>query len=200
MKTLQIVRHGQSLNQIRQAPWLDPDLSSEGVHQAESIQDYFADREYDLIISSPLTRARRTFLLSRARAPRAEFDSRLVESTLGRGADYDYREILPYETPDFAEPDQANMWTVPSGARIRSLLADLRERPEERILMFGHCAIFYVLLQHIQGNIYDDEPIMDDQARSILMDNTALSEMRLGSAPGEDRVVEWNLNIQDVLV
>ena len=200
MKTLHIVRHGQSLNQTGQAPWADPDLSTEGVRQARSLSHFFSNREYDLVISSPLTRARRTFRLSGARGRRVEFDSRLVECTLGRGGEYDYRTLLPYSTPNYGEPDRADMWTLPSGERIRSLLWELRDRPEEHILMFGHCGIFYVLLRHIQGDRFHGEPVIDSEVRSILMDNTALSVLALGARPEDDRVVEWNQHVGDVMV
>jgi len=200
MKSLFLVRHGQSRNQIGQEGWLDPDLSEEGIRQAERIRSYFAERTYELIISSPLTRARRTFNLSGARADRCEFDSRLVECAMHDTEEYDYRRLLPYPTPDYAEPDRFNMWKVPSGERIESLLADIRQRPEQQILLFGHCAIFYVLLQHVEGNFLKGEPEFSDEGRRLLMDNTALSELVIGESPEQDRVVRWNLNIQDLLV
>lgn len=188
---LTMIRHAQSKAQTGEQPWLDPELSDLGLHQARRVAGFFSGRQYDLAIVSPLLRARTTFELARIRARKIRFDSRLVEVTLGRGPGYDYREILPYKTPTYGTPDDADMWNLPAGVRVASLLSELRGTPG-RVIMVGHCGIFHVLRAYLNGDPIEGEPMFTEELRPILMDNVGLSTAELGASPRKDRILQWN--------
>lgn len=189
---LHAIRHAESTGQTGEGDWLDPDLSAFGERQARAAADYFSDRTYDLALVSPLRRARRTFELADPPADRARFDSRLVECTLDRGPGYDYRELLPYQTPGYAEADPANMWTAPAGERIASLLEELRSSSLERVLLVAHNGILNVLRSHITGTPITGEPDFDDFVGAYQTDNTAVHGFWVAPRPEEDRLLFWN--------
>ncbi len=193
MKTIYVIRHGQSRAQTGEEPWLDPALTEHGIRQAEQLRNAFTGRTFDHIRISPLQRARETFRLSGASGADVRFDSRLVECTLDRGPGFDYREALPYVTPPLAEPDRADMWNRPSGDRVRSLLDELRSLPGSEILMFGHCGLFAVLRWQIVGEPVEREPDFSGENRRFLIANTAMGVIRLGDSDAEDRLVAWNV-------
>lgn len=188
---LTMIRHAQSKAQTGEQSWLDPELSDLGDRQARHVAAFFSDKQYDLAIVSPLRRARTTFELARIRARTIRFDSRLVEATLGRGPGYDYREILPYTTPEYGESDSADMWNAPAGVRVASLLSELRGT-DGRVILVGHCGIFHVIRAYLCGDPIEGEPVFTEELRPLLMDNVALSTAELGTSPRKDRIMEWN--------
>ena len=197
MTEIHLVRHAQSLAQTGEAPWLDPDLSELGTRQARALGTVLGNARYALTILSPLLRARRTFELARLRTEEIRFDSRLVEVTLNRGKGYDYREILPYATPGYGEPDAVDMWTAAAGVRVASLLSELRG-VRGPVLMIAHCGLLHVVRHYLSGDPIDGEPILNDFVRQQLMNNVALSTAELGATPRGDRIVEWNRTIVDL--
>lgn len=186
------IRHAESTAQTGEGDWLDPDLSAFGDRQARASADYFSDKKYDLVLVSPLRRARRTFELLSPKADHARFDSRLVECTLDRGPGYDYRELLPYPTPGTAEADTADKWTAPAGERIASLLRDLRGLPVARVLLVAHNGILNVLRSHIAGRPIFGEPGFEDLVGAYQTDNTGIHGFIVGEVPTEDRLLFWN--------
>ncbi len=189
---LYTIRHAQSTAQTGEGEWLDPDLSAFGERQAAAAAGFFTDKAFDLALISPLRRARRTFELSSPTVEVARFDSRLVECTLDRGPGYDYRAVLPYETPDTAEPDTADMWTEPAGRRIASLLETLRQHSAERVLLVAHTGILNVLRSHLVGDPIVGEPTLEGMMSAHHTDNTAVHCFVVGKTHTEDRLVFWN--------
>lgn len=189
---LYAMRHAESMAQTGEAEWLDPDLSAFGEEQARAATSYFQDRSFDLILLSPLRRARRTYELSGPRAKTVRFDSRLVECTLDRGPGYDYRELLPYDTPDYAEADQSDMWTVPAGQRVASLLTDLRQLTNNSVLLVAHNGFLNVLRSHIIGRPIMGEPSVHMPLDGLPTDNTGISRFLIDPSQQGDRVIFWN--------
>ncbi len=189
---LYTLRHAESTAQTGEGEWLDPDLSAFGERQAAAAAGFFSDKAFDLALVSPLRRARRTFELASPKVLKARFDSRLVECTLDRGPGYDYRAVLPYETPDSAEADTANMWTAPAGRRVASLLEELRRLSSERVLLVAHTGLLNVLRSHLVGDPILGEPTYEDMMKAHHTDNTAVHCFLLGKTRSEDQLVFWN--------
>jgi broad specificity phosphatase PhoE len=101
-----------------------------------------------------------------------EFDSRLAESNWGQ-PDY-YRPILPLGLPAIAAPDQHDAWLQPVEQRVTALMADLVQRPAERVLLFGHWGIFGALFRVFVGLAADDDLMW------ATMDNTGISLLEQG--------------------
>ena len=82
---LYVVRHGQTninledkINSLN-----DDDLNQTGVKQAIELRNYFAKIDYDLIISSPLTRTSHTSKLLNIKNRNIIYDKRLLERDAG---------------------------------------------------------------------------------------------------------------------
>ena len=189
---LYAMRHAESMAQTGEAEWLDPDLSALGETQARRAASYFQQLRFELILLSPLRRARRTYELSRPLGNVVRFDSRLVECTLDRGPGYDYRELLPYQTPDYAEADAGDMWTAPAGQRVASLLTDLRFLESRRVLLIAHNGLLNVLRSHVIGKPITGEPSVHMPGDGLRTDNAGICRFSIGSGSHEDKVIFWN--------
>ena len=79
-----IVRHGQvSHNALKQYNSKDEDLNKEGVKEAEELKDKIKDMNFDVIISSPLIRAKHTANIINVNNKEVLFDNRLKERDCG---------------------------------------------------------------------------------------------------------------------
>lgn len=173
MKQFWLVRHGESQSQTGEVEdGRNPGLSALGRRQAARLSEPLRDLAVDAILLSPLQRAWQTYQLARVSAPTVEFDSRLAESNWGR-PDY-YRPILPLSTPTIAAPDRHDAWLQPVEQRVTALMADLMQRPEERVLLFGHWGVFGALFRVFVGLAAGDD------LRWATMDNTGISLLEQG--------------------
>jgi broad specificity phosphatase PhoE len=178
MRTIYLVRHAESRSQSEDDDdYLNPGLSELGMRQAERLIEPLKQLHFDAIFISPLRRTTETFQISRAEAPRIEFDSRLVEVVPG------YERILPLMTPDCALPDRHNAWLQNANQRCTDLLDDILAGPEASVLMFGHGGIFSYFFKAFIDCANNDFFIMTD--------NTGISKLEAG---GEiDRMIRyWN--------
>ena len=135
---LWLVRHGETewSRDGRHTSTTDLPLTPGGEAAARSLAPRLADVDFDLVLTSPRQRARRTAEL--AGRPEAESDDDLVEWAYG-----DYEGIT---TPEIRQsvPDWT-VWTHPSpggetvdevSARLDRVMA--RAREHERTLVFAH--------------------------------------------------------------
>lgn len=78
-----IVRHGQvPHNALKQYNTLDEDLTETGVQQARGLREKIKDNHFDIIISSPLIRAKHTAEIL-AEGNKIVFDDRIKERDVG---------------------------------------------------------------------------------------------------------------------
>lgn len=79
-----IVRHGQvPHNALKQYNTSDEDLNELGIRQAEDLRDKIKDINFDVIISSPLLRAKHTATIINTNNNKIIFDDRLKERDCG---------------------------------------------------------------------------------------------------------------------
>ena len=79
-----IVRHGEvPHNALKQYNSEDEDLNEKGISQAEALKDKIKDIDYDIIISSPLIRARHTADIINVNNKEIIFDDRIKERNPG---------------------------------------------------------------------------------------------------------------------
>ena len=105
---VKFVRHGQTdLNYpVRRMQGIsDCDLNSNGIKQAENIRDKLANEDFDIIISSPLKRARHTAeIINEQKRIDIIFDNRIIERNYGNlegelfnkeycNLDYDFESV-----------------------------------------------------------------------------------------------------------
>ncbi len=187
MKRIYLVRHGQSRSQTGEdKDGVDPELSALGIQQARRLVEPLNNIEIDRILISPLRRARHTYQLSQADAPKAEFDSRVIESNWGI-SDY-YEKLLPVATPDIAEPDRHDAWLKDVKERCEDLLKELLNCEEENILLFGHWGLFSAFF--LAFTQWTDIP--NKQGRLVAsMDNAAISLFEVDDR-GNRTIRYWN--------
>ncbi len=139
MSELWLVRHGETewSRDGRHTSTTDLDLTESGVDVARALRDRLADASYDLVLSSPRHRARRTAEL--AGFTDVELDEDLVE--------WDYGDYEGITTPQIRETVPGwTVWTHPTpGGETAQQVSDRLDRvvarahaEEGRTLVFGH--------------------------------------------------------------
>ncbi|MEP7089577.1 MAG: histidine phosphatase family protein [Nocardioidaceae bacterium] len=136
---LWLVRHGETewSRDGRHTSVTDLDLTEKGVEVARTLKDRLAEHSFDLVLSSPRHRARRTADL--AGFTGFEVDEDLVE--------WDYGDYEGISTPEIREtvPDWT-VWThlTPGGETAEQVterldrVVDRARRTGGRVLAFGH--------------------------------------------------------------
>ncbi len=136
---LWLVRHGETewSRDGRHTSTTDLDLTDGGVEVACTLKDRLAGEAFDLVLSSPRRRARRTAEL--AGFPDVEVDEDLVE--------WDYGDYEGITTPEIRETVPGwSIWTHPTpGGETAQDVTDRLDRVVDRIrsvggraLVFGH--------------------------------------------------------------
>lgn len=185
VRSLYLVRHGQSRSQTGEADPadVDPDLSRRGRQQAIRLRRALRGVEPDLVVVSTLRRAWLTLELSRITAPSMRFDSRLIESDWGiRGL---YAGIRGAPLPALARPDRQHAELRPVRARVRSLLTELLAGRAKTIVLVGHWGVF--------GHLFQAFLRIPPAARAGLndSDNASVSLLEV-AADGSRRLRYWN--------
>lgn len=143
---LWLVRHGETEWSAsgRHTSVTDLELTERGVEQARAVAGQFAGERFDLVLTSPLTRARRTAELTGFGD--AEVDDDLIEWRYG---DYEgittstIRETVPGWTV-WTHPVPGGETAAEVGARVDRVVARARAT-EGRTLVFAHGHLLRVL-------------------------------------------------------
>jgi len=188
MKSIWLIRHGQSRSQTGEEGWADPSLSDLGVRQVKCLKPVMVEQYFDHIRISPLLRARQTYELALIKGNDISLDSRLIECSYGRS----YNEILPYLPPKNYKADNYQAWDLSVKERVRSLFNELRNLSGESILLIGHWAFFSVLALYSMGIIDLDEPYRHSTKSSMVMDNAAFSILVLNHPRYGNSIAQWN--------
>lgn len=99
MSTIYLFRHGQSVFNLNKTftGWLDPDLTTLGVEQAQGLGQVLKDKKIDLAYTSRLIRAQNTLKEVLAFHPECHqilIDDRMIERSYGDLAGHTHQEIL----------------------------------------------------------------------------------------------------------
>lgn len=203
VKTIWLVRHGQSKAQSEGVPWLNPALSERGEEQARALRAVFEERTFDEVISSPLQRAAMTCELSGVRGRRMRFDSRLCECASAT----DYVKIQPIQTPAWGEPDEAAMWSEGAFERAGSLIAWIARQGAQTagqagahmgaqtgaktFCLFAHWCILNSFLWEFLG-VSDRKLPFPGCGYSAPMDNAGVSVLQMGHPEYGNCIRVWN--------
>ena len=152
---LYLVRHGETELNVKKVYYgsTDCELTEKGKEQAVSLKTAFASVPLDLVLGSPLKRAKTTvdLILGEKEVPRLE-DGRLKELDFGGWEGKSYTELQG----DPLYEQWCREWKTtcpPRGEcfldlahRVRSFYGDLLKREEERVLIVAHHAVLQQLL------------------------------------------------------
>ena len=160
---LYVVRHGEvNHNLLKIYSNQDEDLNDNGVNQAEELKNEIFNLDYDVIISSPLIRARHTANIINSNNKKIIIDDRLKERNPGnlngkslqitnRAEYWNYYSKLQYGT---SENIQSFF------ERIYSFLDDLKTKKYEKVLVVCHSGVskaFYSYFKGIEDGCFLDK-------------------------------------------
>jgi len=196
--TLFLARHGETVwhEENRYAGVSDVDLTPLGLDQAEALGRWAAGARLDAIVTSPLSRARRTA----APAARAtglvpvvepellEVDFGIAEGrTLGELESSHRREVAAFREDPAAHPLPGG--EDPKAAAARGAAALLRAtdgRPGRRVLVVAHNTLLRLVLCRLLG-------LPESEYRRVFpgMRNCAITELRVDS--GQVALMAYNV-------
>ena len=160
---LYLVRHGETELNVKKVYYgsTDCELTERGKEQAVSLKTAFASVPLDLVLESPLKRAKTTvdLILGEKEVPRLE-DDRLKELDFGGWEGKSYTELQG--DPLYEQWCREWKTTCPPrgecfldlAQRVRSFYGDLLKREEERVLIVAHHAV----LQQLMACLLEAEP------------------------------------------
>ena len=145
-----IIRHGETdwNKEIRYQGSSDIELNEAGIKQAEKTAELLVDRKFDVIIASPLLRARKTaeIISNRLKLP-LEFDDRFRERCVGVYEGLTAIEVQSKHPEQWQNNSTRQMFLGPKEGesvfdvafRIRKAIEDLSSKYQERkILIVTH--------------------------------------------------------------
>ena len=181
---LWLARHGDTAWTVsrQHTSRTDLELNEDGVAAARALAPKLAAVEFDVVLSSPLRRARQT-------AELAGFEPKIDE----RLREFDYGEYEGRTTDDIhRERPGWDLWTdgcpggeTPAdvGRRLDAVIADVRARDPRRILVFGHGHALRILTARWLS-------LDPAEGRCFLLAPAAVAV--LGSEHGRAAVARWN--------
>ncbi|GAB3796457.1 histidine phosphatase family protein [Virgibacillus kimchii] len=174
MTTICLIRHGETDWNVerRLQGMTDIPLNPRGVQQAEACSAYLASSSYDVLISSPLKRAKKTaeIINQQLHLPLQlmdQFKERYFGDAEGMG--YEARRIA---YPDKNYPKQENKEDFQ--ARIMKGLQEVtRLYPHQRVLLVAHGAVINTILTTFSGNehILENNRLMNGCISNIYFEN-----------------------------
>lgn len=155
---VKFVRHGETdlNNPVRRMQGISNyDLNMNGIRQAEATRDKLANEEFDIIISSPLKRARHTAeIINEVKNIPLIFDDRLIERNYGKiegevfnkeycSLDYDFEKIGGEAIDKYM-------------ARLKEFIFDVKKKySDKKVLVVAHNGIISVISCILEGEPED---------------------------------------------
>lgn len=149
-----IVRHGQvPHNALGQYNTNDEDLTELGVKQAEELRDKIQNINFDIIICSPLKRARHTAEIININNQEVIYDDRIKERSCGdlsgRPLDITNREEYwnYYTTIQYGTSENIKSFFE----RIYNFLDDLKTKDYQNVLIVAHSGVSKAFNGYFEG-------------------------------------------------
>lgn len=149
-----IVRHGQvPHNAVKKYCGCDEDLNEVGIKQAEELKDKIKNIEYDIIISSPLLRAKHTAEIINSNNKNIIIDDRLHERRCGDLSDKplactDRNEYWNYNTTiQYGTSENIKEFIE----KIYNFLDELRTKDYESVLVVAHSGVSKAFSCYFEG-------------------------------------------------
>jgi broad specificity phosphatase PhoE len=139
-----IVRHGQVLhNAMKQYNTSDEDLTELGIKQAEELRDKIKDMKFDIIISSPLIRAKHTANIININNTKIIFEDRIKERSCGdlsgKLVEVTNREEYwnYYTTIKYGTSEDIKLFFE----RVYNFLDELKTKDYDNVLIVAHSGV-----------------------------------------------------------
>lgn len=149
-----IVRHGEvPHNALKQYNTEDEDLTEKGIAQAKNLREKIKELEFDIIISSPLTRARTTASIINIHQKEIVIDHRLKERNVGSLAGKpltvtNRKEYWNYNTTiTYGTSENIKLFFD----RIFAFLEDLSTKEYKSVLIVAHSGVSKAFSAYFDG-------------------------------------------------
>ena len=208
MKTVYFVRHGESENNASDKYNMpDTPLSERGRKQAAQIAERCSKLPVEIIVSSPMKRAKDTAeAISERIGKKVEFSDFFVERRLSTGVlgkartDPEAKEAIHLITEKFPEPgfryeDAENFDDLKK--RALNALSYLEERPEKHIVAVSHGFFMWMIV----AAAVSGPELSGETCRSLIrgfgpLANTGLSVLTFGEDPRRHAITSpWQLRV-----
>lgn len=155
---VKFVRHGETdLNEpVRRMQGISNyDLNINGIRQAEITRDKLANEEFDIIISSPLKRARHTAeIINEVKNIPLIFDDRLIERNYGKLEGEVFNKEYCNLDYDFERVDGESIDKYV--ARLKEFILDVKKKyQDKKVLVVAHNGIISVISCILEGEPED---------------------------------------------
>ena len=149
-----IVRHGQVLHNIlHQYNAKDEDLTDIGIEQALEVKEKIKDIDFDIVISSPLIRAKHTAEIITDNSKLLVFDDRIKERNCGnlsgQSLEVTNREEYWNYYTDIQYGTSENIQDF--FKRVYDFLDELKEKDYKKVLIVGHSGISKAFNGYFEG-------------------------------------------------
>lgn len=174
---LYVTRHGQTIwnSENKVCGVTDIDLTAKGIEQAKELSTKLAAYKIDVIISSPLTRARRTAeILSSAIGKEIIFDPKLSEQNYGiyEGVSRD-AEDFKYAKKQFPHKMSGGESLFQVAYRVYSLIEEMKgQYTNQNVLFVTHGSVCRVINTYFQD-------LSNDEYHKFYTGNCELKEYKL---------------------
>ena len=151
---IKFVRHGQTdLNSpIRKMQGIsDYDLNSNGIKQAEETRDKLKDEDFDIIITSPLKRAKHTAeIINEKKDVPLIVDDRIKERNYGKLEGKLFKKEYCNLNYDFESIEGESLENYE--ARLKEFVHDIKEEySDKKVLVVAHNGVISVLSCMLEG-------------------------------------------------
>lgn len=149
-----IVRHGQvPHNALNQYNAEDEDLTELGIAQAEELRDKIKNMNFDIIISSPLTRAKHTADILNINNNKIIYDDRIRERNpgdlSGKPLEVTNREEYwnYYTTIQYGTSENIKLFFE----RVHNFLEELKTKNYDKVLIVAHSGVSKAFYGYFNG-------------------------------------------------
>ena len=149
-----LVRHGQSGPNMQNVYNLKTsDINVVGIKQAEELKELIKDINYDVVISSPLIRAKHTAQIINDNRKEILFDDRLKERD---GGDLEGKSQSLVDREDYwnyySTTNYGNEERIPHlFERVASFIEELKDKEYENVLIVAHSGVYKAFYAYFNG-------------------------------------------------
>ena len=152
------VRHGQTdwnLTKKMQGGGTEKALNETGINQANQTREELENVEYDIVICSPMHRAKQTAeIINKNKDIQTITDERIRERKLGKLEGHEITEEIEHQIWDYdlnyQIPDGENLHDFEK--RILEFFEDIKKKyPDKTVLIVAHGGVAKVIKAHLYG-------------------------------------------------
>ena len=149
-----IVRHGEvPHNALKQYNLINEDLNELGIKQAEELSNKIKDVEFDIIISSPLIRAKHTADIININKKQIVYDSKIIERSCG---DLSGKPLEVTNRDEYWNYNTETQYGTSENIReffdrVYNFLDELKTKDYESVLIVAHSGVSKAFSGYFDG-------------------------------------------------